>query len=89
MTTQYRSFISEISKLQELPSTRVNVWVKNPPKWLPEGECLYLLTSNFSADTLKTTYYYPGKIQFFVYPSTYEILYIKYVFESDKKCTIL
>lgn len=86
----YRSFISKVSFFQEIQeSNLVKVWVEKPPKWLPYGQPLNLTTTEFKADTLKGMYYFPGKLQFFVEPFTFDVHEIRYVMNTDTKCIIL
>ena len=84
MNMNYRSFISEIRSFREpRNSSIVNVWVTTHPEWLENNQSLLLDTANFSPDTLKGIYYYPGKLHFFVTQDAFEIKEIKYVFKDD------
>lgn len=90
MESEHRlTFVSKVQFFQELhENSKVKVWVRTPPNWLPYGQPLYLYTTKFKADTLKGMYYYPGLLEFFV-DNSYEIHQIKYVFEKEHKCIIL
>lgn len=85
----FRSFISKVRYFQELRECdKVKVWMKTPPKWLPQGQQLYLYTTKFKGDTLKGMYYCPNYLQFFV-DEQYEIQKIKFVLKKETKCVIL
>jgi len=91
-TDYYRSFISEIQFYQELVDLKkVKIWVKKSPEWIPYGQPLYLITAKCKSDTLKGMYYYPGKMQFFVEPFSFEINEIRYIINTntDTKCVII
>lgn len=87
----YRTFSSKISKFQEFPDTTetIWVWVKDNPEWLPKDQHLIIDTRNFNFDTLKTVYYYPGKIFFKVCLDSYDILDMDCVYEEKSKCVLL
>ena len=92
MNRYSRSFISEIQSFQEEQgSDKVKVWVTSPPEWLPDGVPLILNMKDFTADTLKGIYYYPGKFDIYVTSVGYDIKEFKYIFgdvDIKNKCTI-